>query len=169
VHGRPERKAVVATAASVLVCALELLAGTTRTLAPIHLVDAIPVDASSGVEGFVRFDPPAIYLVTSTPAFRAAAAADGRCGNLMALRKIASIIVHEQWHLRHGADEGGAYQAQLMALARLNAGPGTLVYQGVARSMRHVLSIQKRLDAAAARRPAPPLLTARVDAIDRGH
>jgi hypothetical protein len=162
----------MATAASVLVCALELLSGTVGVLPPIHLVDTLPIDASVGVEGFVRFEPPAIFLVTSTPAFRAAAAAEYRCGHQMALRKIASIIVHEQWHLRHGADERGAYQAQLMALIRMNAGPHTPMYEGVARSMRHVLAIQGRLDAARADRPdgpsrrtEPAAVNARVDAV----
>jgi hypothetical protein len=155
----------MATAASVLVCALELLSGSVRELAPIHLVDTLPIDANVGVEGFVRLDPPAIFLVTSTPAFRAAAAAEYKCGHLMALKKIASVIVHEQWHLTHGADERGAYQAQLMALVRMNAGPHTPMYNGVARSMRHVLAIQRRLETAPARPLEPAVLNARVDPV----
>ena len=39
----------------------------------------------------------------------------------------------------HGDDEAGAYQAQLMTLRSLNAGPGTPVFGEVARSMRLVL------------------------------
>jgi hypothetical protein len=39
-----------------------------------------------------------------------------------ALAKIASIIVHEEWHLRHGLDEGGAYDAQLLTLTRIGLG-----------------------------------------------
>ena len=155
----------MATAASVLVCALELLSGTVRELPPIHLVDTLPIDANVGVEGFVRVDPPAIFLVTTTAAFRTARAAEYKCGHQMALRKIASIIVHERWHLMHGADERGAYQAQLMALVRMNAGPNTPLYQGVARSMRHVLNIQRRLETA--QRPEPAALTARVDPVAR--
>jgi hypothetical protein len=155
----------MATAASVLVCALELLSGSVKELAPIHLVDTLPMDANAGVEGFVRLDPPAIFLVTSTPAFRTAAAAEYQCGHLMALKKIASIIVHEQWHLTNGPDEGGAYQAQLMALVRMNAGPHTPLYAGVARSMRHVLRIRRRIEEAQARQrpPEPVALNARVD------
>jgi hypothetical protein len=164
----------MATAASVLVCALELLSGSVGPLAPIHLVDTLPIEANVGVEGFVRLDPPAIFLVTTTPEFRAAAAARYRCGHRMALRKIASIIVHEQWHVTNGPDESGAYQAQLMALIRLNAGPHTPVYAGVARSMRHVLDIQRRLAMARDRgqpsgpppRTTPAVLSARVDVAD---
>jgi hypothetical protein len=156
----------MAAAASVLVCALELLSGTVRELPPIHLVDTLPIDANAGVEGFVRLDPPAIFLVTSSPAFRDAAAAEYRCGHRMALRKIASIIVHEFWHVKHGADERGAYEAQLMALVRMNAGPHTPMYEGVARSMRHVLAIQRRLKAQA-RSLEPVALNARVDPVDR--
>jgi hypothetical protein len=46
---------------------------------------------------------------------------------------------HEEWHVVHGDDEAGAYQAQLMTLRSLNAGPGTPVFGEVARSMRLVL------------------------------
>jgi hypothetical protein len=171
----------MASAASVLVCALELLSGSIGSLPPIYLVGTLPNDASIGVEGFVRLEQRAIFIVTTSPAFRAAAATEARCGNLMALRKIASIVVHEHWHLQHGADERGAYQAQLMALMRMNAGPGTPVYDGVARSMRHVLADQRQRERArvagglpeppvrTAAATEPPVLNARVDPSDRGH
>ena len=35
--------------------------------------------------------------------------------------KLASVIVHEAWHLQHGRDEGGAYDAQLIFLQMTEA------------------------------------------------
>ena len=55
-----------------------------------------------------------------------------------------SVIVHEEWRLRHGMDESHAYNAQLRTLARLGRGPGTLAYDGVWRSMLAVLEVQRR-------------------------
>jgi hypothetical protein len=59
--------------------------------------------------------------------------------------KLASIIIHEAWHVRHGQDERGAYLAQLLTLSRLGAGPGSDVYRGVHKSMLAVLKAQKAL------------------------
>jgi len=47
--------------------------------------------------------------------------------------------VHEEWHLKNGEDEKGAYEAQLTELARLGSGAGTAVYAQVSQSMRAVL------------------------------
>ena len=48
---------------------------------------------------------------------------------------IASVLVHEEWHVRYGGDEAGAYAAQLLTLIALNAGPGNPLYDEVTRSM----------------------------------
>jgi hypothetical protein len=58
------------------------------------------------------------------------------------VEQIAGTIVHEEWHVRHGADERGAYFAQLMALQQLGLGPGTGVYHNVKLAMRAVLAAQ---------------------------
>jgi len=55
-----------------------------------------------------------------------------------ALRKLASILVHEEWHLRHGADERAAYHAQLRELLRLGETPERRNYRGVLRALRLV-------------------------------
>ena len=54
---------------------------------------------------------------------------------------------------RHGADERGAYEAQLGTLLRLGMQPDSAVYIGVVRSMNWVLKARER-DAANARRAA---------------
>ena len=51
------------------------------------------------------------------------------------MAKIASILVHEEWHLRNGADERGAYLAQLTALAALCFNADSPVYWAVKRAM----------------------------------
>jgi hypothetical protein len=55
-------------AAAVVACALNLL-GRSHAEAPIRLIPSAP-GLSSAVEAFVVHDPPAIYLITSTSAFR---------------------------------------------------------------------------------------------------
>jgi hypothetical protein len=55
---------------------------------------------------------------------------------------VASVIVHEEWHLRHGRDERGAYVAQLTALAMLGA-PSPLITD-VRRSMTVAVERQRQ-------------------------
>jgi hypothetical protein len=109
-----------------------------RPMPPIVLLDVRPADVSAGAEAFVRRNADTIYVITTTAAFE-----DARRGSLSALRKIASILVHEEWHLRHGPDERAAYQAQLIELMRLGEGPGRPVYASVVRSMLAVLKAQR--------------------------
>ena len=128
----------MSTAAAVLVCALNLLGRSAVQLPPIVLIEARPGDVSPAAEAFVRRSPNAIYLLTGTATFRAAMRAErviGRCGDRDSLRKIASMVVHEEWHLMHGPDERGAYFAQLTALTILGAGPGTRLHHSVMRAM----------------------------------
>ena len=106
--------------AAVVVCALNLL-GRSSAVAPIKFLASPPPGASRNAEAFIVREPATIYLITSTPAFRAASQGDFRYDSREGCQKIASIIVHEEWHLRYGADERGAYQAQLTALALLGA------------------------------------------------
>ena len=132
----------MSSAALVVVCALSLLGRSPLQLPPIELLDVRPAAVSPTAEAFVGRNPDVIYLLTDSPVFRAAQraeAARGRCWDRESLRKIASVIVHEEWHLAHGPDERGAYEAQLMALALLGAGPGSKQHYYVKRSMQVVL------------------------------
>ena len=56
---------------------------------------------------------------------------------------LASVLVHEEWHVTHGGDEAGAYAAQLITLAYLGSGPGHPTYYDVSLSMRVALRGQK--------------------------
>jgi len=131
--------------AFVLACALGLLGRSPDRFAPIRIIEMPPADVSANAQGFVNRAEGAIYLVASAPAFRVAESAQstpwgrGRCVEHVALKMIASVIVHEQWHLTHGHDEKAAYQLQLRTLVELGLGPDTTAFRSVARAMRVVL------------------------------
>ena len=126
------------SAASVLVCALEALGRAPGGLPPIQFVEVAPREASAHVEAYVPRNSSTIFLLTSSAVFRTVQRSD--CTNLEAIRKLASIIVHEEWHVRYGSDERGAYQAQLDALIRLGARADSALFRGVLRSMETVLA-----------------------------
>jgi len=90
-------------------------------------------------EGFVRRGEPRIHLLTDTASFEHARRSRFRCGALQALRKIASVVMHEEWHVRYPGDEAGAYAAQLIALVGMGAGPGNSLYLEVWRARRTAL------------------------------
>ena len=127
------------TAEMVLVCALSLLHRSAGSFPPIEFVEARPSYVSANADAYVPLGHSRIYLITTSPAFVRARRAVYKCGQVNALRKIASVLVHEEWHVRHGRDEGGAYAAQLSTLISLDAGPGNPVYYEVTRSMQATL------------------------------
>jgi hypothetical protein len=108
-------------------------------------VDTRPPDVSERAEAFVRIGDPQIYVLTSSALFKEAQSSRKKCGGFHALRKLASVIVHEEWHVPHGTDERGAYEAQLTALASMSAGLGSAVYGEVKRAMRAALETQKQM------------------------
>jgi hypothetical protein len=135
------------TAEGVLLCVLSLMGrgvGTEQGLPPIEFVSTVPADVSPRAEGFIRRGTTVIYLVTSSAVFQRAQRTTHRCGDLNALRKLASIIVHEEWHLTHDSDEAAAYAAQLTTLAALGAGPGHALYTEVQRASRAVVADHDR-------------------------
>jgi len=128
------------SAASVLVCVLDVLGRSAGTFPPIVLLDVRPPEVSSQAEAFVRSGDETIYLITVSSTFQSARRSTNKCANYDALRKLASVLVHEEWHIRHGRDERGAYAAQLTTLRALSTGPGNPVYAEVIRSMRAALA-----------------------------
>jgi hypothetical protein len=124
--------------AAVVVCALEMLFRSAATFPPIVLIDTRPADVSAAAEAFVRRNPDTIYILTSSFTFRAAEA-----GDRGALQKLASILVHEEWHLEHGPDEQGAYEAQLTTLLSLGLRDGRPAFDEVRKSMLAVIAAQK--------------------------
>jgi hypothetical protein len=125
------------TAEVVLLCALEVLGRSAASFPPIELVATAPANASPGVEAYVGPWDKKIYLVTTSAPFRRQMASNTRCGDVMAARKLASILIHEELHIRENASERTAYQAQLLRLILMGAGIGSPPYQEVFRAMQH--------------------------------
>ncbi len=132
------------TAASVVACALAVLGRSEQSMPPIELIDITPPGVSVSAEAFVRSGSGSIYLITSSSVFQTALKARMHCTESMAMRKLASILAHEEWHIRHGSDERAAYEHQLITLIRLGLQPGSGVYREVQVSMLKVIEARKR-------------------------
>jgi hypothetical protein len=127
-----------------VVCAIAALGRTPQSLPPIELVSAPPPGASMRTEGFVRHGIPVIYLVTSSSTFVEAQLGDrSHCHDRHAVKKLASVIAHEEWHVKHGSDEKKAYEVQLATLLRLGIQPGRPSYVAVTRAMIAVLKEER--------------------------
>jgi hypothetical protein len=130
------------TAASVLACALSVLGRSESSMPRIELVDIGPPGVSVGAEAYVKHGT--IYLITSSLVFETALRARPGCMPSTAMRKLASILAHEEWHVRHGPDERAAYERQLQTLIVLGLPPGSNVYREVQVSMLRVIEARKR-------------------------
>jgi len=133
-------------AAAVVACALSLL-GRAHTIAPVEFVSTPPPHASPNVEAFVTAGENTIFMVTSSAAFREAQADPWTAAYRDGCRKIAGILVHEEWHLQHGADERGAYTAQFTTLQLLGAPSQTI--NAVRMAMAQQVSRADRITVAA--------------------
>ncbi len=130
------------TAASVLACALSVLGRSEANMPRIELIDVAPPYLSDGAEAFVQRGT--IYLITSSSAFRTALESRVGCSASWAMQKLASILAHEAWHVRHGPDEKSAYEHQLITLIQLGVPPESGTYRSVQVSMLRVLEARKR-------------------------
>jgi hypothetical protein len=128
------------TAEVVLVCALTLLGRSERSFPPIQFVSVIPADVSAAAEAFARVNDRHIYIVTSSALFQRLQQAANRCSDFASVRKLASVLIHEEAHVVRAATEHDAYAAQLTTLTWLGAGPGSATYAEVHRSMRQTLA-----------------------------
>ena len=131
------------TAATALVCALAVLNRSEASLPRIEIIEEPPSFVSTGAQAFVQRNPDTIFIIASSTVVRDAADRHG-CGDVSAVKKLASILIHEEMHLRYGADERRAYERQLTALLQLGLGPGTAAYRDVQLSMLAVLEARKR-------------------------
>jgi len=84
---------------------------------PIVLTAMMPDIASPGIQGWTSMGPDGngerIFIYTGSDVFRCARPSNE---NRQCVVKLASVIVHEAWHFRHGGSESGAYTAQLTFL-----------------------------------------------------
>lgn len=132
------------TAATALVCALSVLHRSEASMPRIEILDRAPAFVSTGAEAFVQRNPDIIFIIASSAVVRDAANTRGGCGDLFAVKKLASILIHEEAHLRYGDNEEKAYYRQLIALIQLGLGPDSRVYRDVHRSMKAVLQARRR-------------------------
>lgn len=142
------------TAETVLVCALSLLGRSAASFPPIVFVEDPPPDVSLQAEAFVREGDPRIQLLTRSRVFQRLQRHRERCGKLEDVRKLASVLVHEEQHVA-GKGEEVAYAAQALSLLAMGAGPGHGVYAEVARSRNAVLMAATKKGPDASRRPGP--------------
>jgi hypothetical protein len=103
------------------------LAGVGVAKLPIELASLPLAGTTPGVEAWTTYGDTEkgaqIFVYTESEIFRCASR-DRRAHQCRL--KLASIIVHEIWHLKYGASEADAYQAQIMFLIQ-NGGSPALV------------------------------------------
>lgn len=137
------------TAAIVVRCALSLLGLSPDTFPPIAVLNSRPSMVSPDADAFTASPGDGarvIYLIGPAPAFAAAMKGvqdRGECGDREPLQMVAGILAHEEWHVKHGSDERGAYLAQLRTLLLVGSGPSRWPYRVAQRSMRTVLAREK--------------------------
>jgi hypothetical protein len=132
------------TAETVFVCALTVLGRTPQSFPPVEFVEKAPPGVSAMAAAYTRNADSHIVLITSASAFTRAQRAKDRCRDLDALREIAGMLAHEEWHVRHGADEEGAYDAQLTALLLTGAELNGPLYNKVMKSKLVAMAMRRR-------------------------
>lgn len=126
----------MSTASLVLMCALELLGRKPEQLPPIEILLDRPRAVSSSAAAFADLEMGIVYLIASaSPFVEAQSAPLERCAERGEFKLLASVVVHEVWHVLHGANEAQAYEAQLMALLRLGVDPAAPMYVAVQRAL----------------------------------
>ena len=130
------------TATFVFACALDLLGRGAGTLPPVRFIDHPPRGVSQLAQGYVDPGTHEVVLVTSTEAFRHAR--ETGCHDPDPIREIASVLAHEEWHVLHGPDEAGAYDAQLVAVLTAGGAMDSPLFHRVKQAKLAVLSAAKR-------------------------
>jgi hypothetical protein len=113
---------------------------------PIVLIATLPGIVSPGAEAWTVYDEygtgDRIFVYTRSRTFRCASAS--RSDQDQCLLRLASIIVHEAWHLRHGRDEAGAYEAQLAFLRLTEASAFLQLSETASQDIREVRRARDR-------------------------
>ena len=101
---------------------------------------------SPGAEAWTVYDEHGkgdrIFVYTRSRTFRCASVP--RWDQYQCLLKLASVIVHEAWHLRNGPDEVGAYEAQLIFLQLTEASAFLQFNEAAAVNIREVRRARDR-------------------------
>ena len=114
---------------------------------PLVLTSELPGMVSPSAEAWTVFDEHGkgerIFVYTRSRTFQCASAP--RRDQEQCLLKLASVIVHEAWHLRNGLDEVGAYEAQLSFLQLIEAAAFLQVNEAAAVNIREVRRARDRM------------------------
>ena len=132
------------SAESVFVCALALLGRSQAQFPPVQFVERAPAYVSRLAQAYIEDGRNHIVLITSTSAFKAARTSSTLCSDVDSIREIAGVLAHEEWHVHHGADEDGAYEAQLTALAFVGVDQDSPLYHKVKKAKLAVAEASKR-------------------------
>lgn len=123
-----------------------LLAGPSVAGLPIVLAAVPPDVASRGVEAWTLHTPDGhgerIVVYSGSDVFRCASHPDRL--DYQCLLKLASAIIHEAWHYRHGLEEEGAYDAQIAYLTT-RGGSGYMI-AGLRLARARVLGAQEAIE-----------------------
>jgi hypothetical protein len=123
-----------------------LLAGPSVAGLPIVLAAVVPDEASRGIEAWIlpgqEGNAARIVLYSESDVFRCANHPDRL--DYQCLLKLASAIIHEAWHYRHGLDETGAYDEQIGFLT--NRGGASYMIAGVRMARARVLAAQQAIE-----------------------
>jgi hypothetical protein len=119
------------------------LSGLLSTHLPVVLTSVLPKAVAPGADAWTVYDEQGhgdrIFVYTGGRTFQCASTS--RDGKYQCLLRLASIIVHEAWHLHHGSDEASAYGAQL-AFLEFNGGSGLDILD-IRQSRSRVLAEQR--------------------------
>jgi hypothetical protein len=123
-----------------------LLAGRSIAGLPIVLSAVLPDGASRGADGWTVYGQDGsaerIVVYSDSDVFRCASTPDRL--DYQCLLRVASTIIHEAWHFRHGPGEADAYDAQI-AFLTLRGGSSAQI-SGVRRARAHVLAAQRAIE-----------------------
>ena len=127
--------------------ALELAGPQLYRHLPMVLIAALPETVSPGAEAWTVYDEHGtgdrIFVYTRSRTFRCASAT--RSDQDQCLLRLASIIVHEAWHFRHGRDEAEAYEAQLAFLRLTEASAFLQASEPASQDIREVRRSRDRV------------------------
>jgi hypothetical protein len=131
------------------------LAGPRIAKLPIELASSVPDGASPGVEGWTSYrangEGERISIYTGSAIFRCARLPHENPQSHECVLRLASVIVHEAWHVSSGRQEAGAYIAQIAFLMANHASDAQIASVQMARDQ--VLAAVRNAANAARRQP----------------
>ena len=142
--------------------AMKLAAPHVNPQLQVVLTATLPPGVSKNAEAWTTFredgSGDGVFVYTGSAVFRCARERNpnqDRC-----LLKLASIVVHEAWHLQHGRDEEGAYRAQLVFLQSKEAASFLQVNESAAADIAAVRQVLNRIMAEKRKREGRQIATA---------